>query len=136
VPAAGYVGPPRRSTPTRAEDILSAATSAPPEEASRWWSRTGAVPSDLPPAASAPRTPVNAGTSDAGLPIRVPMAQLPGENAAPGPQPGRLTTEPPDPSQVSSVLSRFYSGVHRATAEELRQQAELARQADGQRANR
>jgi hypothetical protein len=128
---AGPVGPSRRSTPTRAEDILSAASSAPPEEASRWWSRTGAVSSNLPAAASATRAPVDAGTSDAGLPIRVPMAQLPGERVAStasgsGQQPLRLMPEAPDPSQVSSVLTQFYSGVHRATAEELRQQAERA----------
>lgn len=77
--------------------------------------------------APAPRGPVDAGTSDAGLPIRVPMAQLPGDGIVPAQrpadQPAKIVREP-DPSQVSSMLSAFYSGVHRATAEELSQKGE------------
>jgi hypothetical protein len=121
----GHDGAPRRATPTRAEDVLSAvSTSA--SEASRWWSRTAqASPSKQP--APVPRAPVDAGTSDAGLPIRVPMAQLPGDGIIPArrpvDQPAKIVHEP-DPSQVSSMLSAFYSGVHRATAEELRQNGE------------
>jgi hypothetical protein len=50
------------------------------------------------------------------------MAQLPGDGTVPTQrpvdQPAKIAHEP-DPSQVSSVLSAFYSGVHRAAAEEL-----------------
>jgi hypothetical protein len=115
---------PRRATPTRAEDVLGAANPAPADE-SRWWSKTApAEPSK--PAAPAPRQPVSAGTSMAGLPIRVPMAQLPGDSAVPAQrapeQPPKVAHEP-DPSQVSSVLSSFYGGVRRATAEDESSQA-------------
>jgi hypothetical protein len=62
----------------------------------------------------------------AGLPIRVPMAQLPGDSAVPAQrapeQPPKVAHEP-DPSQVSSVLSSFYGGVRRATAEDESSQA-------------
>ncbi len=121
----GHDGAPRRATPTRAEDVLSAvSTSA--HEASRWWSRKVPASTNKQPA-PAPRGPVDAGTSDAGLPIRVPMAQLPGEGIVPAQrpvdQPAKIVHEP-DPSQVSSMLSAFYSGVHRATAEELSQKGE------------
>jgi Nitrate and nitrite sensing/Histidine kinase-, DNA gyrase B-, and HSP90-like ATPase len=116
----GGDGAPRRATPTRAEDVLSAVSTSMPE-ASRWWSRTAPASPSRPPA-PAPREPVDAGTSDAGLPIRVPMAQLPGDGTVPTQrpvdQPAKIAHEP-DPSQVSSMLSAFYSGVHRAAAEEL-----------------
>lgn len=116
----GGDGMPRRATPTRAEDVLSAVSTSAPD-ASRWWSRTSpAAPSQQP--APAPRERVDAGTSDAGLPIRVPMAQLPGNGGVsaerPADQPAKLAHEP-DPSQVSNMLNAFYSGVHRAAAEEL-----------------
>jgi hypothetical protein len=49
------------------------------------------------------------------------MAQLPGSNVVPvqrtGDEPVRPAYEP-DPAEVSSMLSRFYSGVGRATAED------------------
>ena len=65
---------------------------------------------------------MDGGTSTAGLPVRVPMAQLPvsGESTVPikATPPPKLPYAEPDPSQVGSMLSRFYSGVHRATAEE------------------
>jgi hypothetical protein len=73
------------------------------------------------PAAPAPRRPVSAGTSTAGLPIRVPMAQLPNESAVPagGPDPEQAKiAHEPDPSEVSSVLSRFYSGAQRGATED------------------
>jgi len=70
-----------------------------------------------------PRIPVIAGTSNAGLPIRVPMAQLPGDNGETSAvQRLEEVTVPvyaePDPTSVGSMLAQFYSGVHRATAEE------------------
>jgi len=75
-----------------------------------------------PPRVPAPRQPMDGGTSTAGLPVRVPMAQLPvsGESTVPikATPPPKLPYAEPDPSQVGSMLSRFYSGVHRATAEE------------------
>jgi hypothetical protein len=72
----------------------------------------------------AQRTPVTAGTSNAGLPIRVPLAQLPGNNSGgqgPAPdvtQPLTVSHTEPDPASVSSMLTRFYSGVHRAANED------------------
>jgi hypothetical protein len=110
--------PPRRSTPTRAEDVLGAARGA-NAEPSRWWSRTGPTTPDRPQTPT-PRSSVSAGTSSAGLPIRLPMAQLPGRTAVPaqrvGSEPVRPTCEP-EPSDVGTMLSRFYGGVRRATAE-------------------
>jgi hypothetical protein len=117
---------PRRST--RAEDVLGTgrpaegAAAADANTASRWWSRTAPVNAPA-PRAPAQRQPVSAGTSDAGLPIRVPMAQLPGDGGPPPPAdvpvsaPPLMTGVEPDPSHVGSMLSRFYSGVHRAAAE-------------------
>jgi methyl-accepting chemotaxis protein len=109
----------RRSTPPRAEDILSAASKT-SSEPNRWWSRTDqTMPSKR--LNTPPPQPVNAGTSSAGLPIRRPMAQLPGSNVVPAQRTGDELVRPayePDPSEVSSILSRFYSGVGRATAED------------------
>ena len=114
------VGQPRRDKPTRAEDVLGTGTRTPEPETSRWWSRTAPIEPSK-PAIPAPRKPVSAGTSTAGLPMRVPMAQLPGESAIPPTgseeQQAKIVHEP-DPSAVSSLLSRFYSGVERGTAEE------------------
>jgi hypothetical protein len=61
----------------------------------------------------APRAPIDGGTSGAGLPLRVPMAQLPGELT----QPLVPAYAEPDPQEVSSMLTRFYGGVHRAARE-------------------
>jgi hypothetical protein len=59
------------------------------------------------------------GLGPAGLPVRVPMAQLPDNQlksaAASSPKPAEAE---PDPTHVGSVLSRFYGGVHRAAAED------------------
>jgi hypothetical protein len=49
------------------------------------------------------------------------MAQLPGSNVVPAQRTGDELVRPayePDPSEVSGMLSRFYSGVGRATAED------------------
>ncbi len=63
---------------------------------------------------------MTAGTSNAGLPMRVPMAQLPGDAAAPpaGVEPPVKMNHEPDPTAVSSLLAKFYDGINRATAEE------------------
>jgi hypothetical protein len=70
--------------------------------------------------------PVTGGTTARGLPVRVPMAQLPAEEvagAANGPSgPPQRPADEPDPDDVGSTLSRFYGGVRRAEAEESTQQ--------------
>ncbi|MEV6930815.1 hypothetical protein AB0M46_40875, partial [Dactylosporangium sp. NPDC051485] len=114
--------------PTRAEDILGAAArgnAAPAAKGTRWWSRGGGGDAPAPaPAIPAQREPVTAGTSSAGLPIRVPLAQLPGDPtgqvpAEPEPtQPITVGHTEPDPASVGSMLTRFYSGVHRAANED------------------
>jgi hypothetical protein len=138
VAAGGWPGTgpdrPRRTTtprpvPTRAEDVLAAADPAPPA-ASTWWSRQGrsvgagsgtASPSRAAGAGAGavgpPPVPVTGGLNANGLPVRVPMAQLPEATPAavpsiPGPR------DEPDPDEVSGVLSRFYGGVRRAEAED------------------
>jgi signal transduction histidine kinase len=100
-------------------------------EASAWWSRAGAAGAPLPSAGAAapapPEVPVTGGTTARGLPVRVPMAQLPAEeaaslaNGAVGGPPQRPADEP-DPDDVSSTLARFYGGVRRAEAEETTQE--------------
>ena len=118
--------PPSRRGPTRAEDILDAAArggagTPAASNGTRWWSKGGAGSAGRvsPPSVAAPREPVTAGTSEAGLPIRRPMAQLPAEQAAAPPAPMVTVTHgEPDPDQVSSMLARFYSGVHRAGSED------------------
>jgi hypothetical protein len=108
--------------PTRAEDVLNAVNSA-SSEPSRWWSRSGA-PAPLKRSTPGPPQPVIAGTSSAGLPVRQPLSQLTGEDTGPAEQPGEEPVRgryEPDPSEISSMLSRFYGGVERATAEEQTQ---------------
>jgi hypothetical protein len=158
--------PPRRATPTRAEDVLGAGRGA---SDSVWWSRrpAGSAPStaasgagaaggssgkgpsayggsaatapsggsgtgadiatrsapaavSASPTASAPPAwpmpaPAHNGRNEAGLPMRVPMAQLPQQYAAPV---ARDTMTEPDPQEVGSTLSRFYGGIHRAALED------------------
>ncbi|WP_243707824.1 nitrate- and nitrite sensing domain-containing protein [Micromonospora sp. KC606] len=112
-----------RPKPLRAEDVLAPA--GPPAPAGGgWWSRQGPAPSS--PAsighvtAEPPVTPVIGGTSTRGLPVRVPMAQLSAVT-----EPARPTVpaarEDPDPEAVGGMLSRLYSGVRRAEAEEDRE---------------
>lgn len=118
----------QRRGPSRAEDIIGAAArgnAAPPAKGTRWWSRgaAGDAPASTARAVPAQRTPVTAGTSASGLPIRVPLAQLPGDT---GQASMPDVTQPivvashtePDPASVSSMLTRFYSGVHRAANED------------------
>jgi hypothetical protein len=64
--------------------------------------------------------PADGGTSGAGLPVRVPMAQLPNNPlAAPTspPAPGTGSDES-DPAEVKAALRRFYRGVHRANPDD------------------
>jgi signal transduction histidine kinase len=82
-----------------------------------------------PTAAAGPeRAGVVAGTNASGLPVRVPMAQLPGarQEQSAGPRPaaapnGQVSRPDPDPDAVGSTLSQFYAGVRRAEAEETAQ---------------
>jgi signal transduction histidine kinase len=111
---------PRRLTPTRAEDIIGGGRAS---TASVWWSRRAAASR---PVAALPMTahPVyEPDVSSAGLPVRVPMAQL-REGGPGGAHPATVQdgngAQPyvPDPIQVGGVLTRFYGGVHRAVAED------------------
>jgi signal transduction histidine kinase len=63
--------------------------------------------------------PADGGTSEAGLPVRVPMAQLPNNPLAtpPSATPNEGTDDS-DPAEVTAALNRFYRGVHRAKADE------------------
>ncbi|WP_243704597.1 nitrate- and nitrite sensing domain-containing protein [Micromonospora sp. KC723] len=109
-----------RPVPLRAEDVLAPAGSPDPAGGG-WWSRQGPAPAS--PASTGhvtpepPVTPVIGGTSARGLPVRVPMAQLSAVT-----EPARPTVpvarEDPDPEAVGGMLSRLYSGVRRAEAEE------------------
>lgn len=118
-----------RRTPARAEDVLGDAQATGILD-SVWWSRPDGPPGDGDRAAAAAAEPRPDGTPDrapdgtdaavrtstSGLPIRIPLAQLPTSTGRP---PG---AEPPvdaglDPDELGSTLSAFYGGVHRAEAE-------------------
>ncbi|MEO3743124.1 nitrate- and nitrite sensing domain-containing protein [Plantactinospora sp. B5E13] len=121
---------PVREIPTRAEDVLGAAgpVGAPP---STWWSRqgrstagvtvsaAGAADTPVVPAAgnAPPAITVTGGVNSRGLPIRVPMAQLP-TNSGPSQPKVPRPREEPDPDQVGGMLSRYYRGVRQAEAED------------------
>ncbi|MGW0434994.1 sensor histidine kinase [Micromonospora sp. NPDC003197] len=92
---------------------VSGDTSAP---ASAWWSRQGTRPA-APAPAPKPAAPRTGGVNASGLPVRVPMAQLPGANPAAAP-PVPAPRHEPDPDAVGGMLTRFYGGVRRAEAEE------------------
>jgi hypothetical protein len=122
-----------RRGPARAEDVLKSAGATATETGSTWWSRQGGGragsiangPAATPPATSGPAgptppsVPITGGTMANGLPLRVPMAQLPDVGEAPRPA-ARIPTArvEPDPEAVGSMLSRYYSGVRRAEAED------------------
>ena len=57
------------------------------------------------------------GTNERGLPVRVPMAQLTAVTTA-RPAGPAARHDDPDPDAVGGMLSRLYSGVRRAEAEE------------------
>ncbi|WP_435125873.1 nitrate- and nitrite sensing domain-containing protein [Micromonospora tulbaghiae] len=109
-PAAAPVTAPR-PRPGRAEDVLTPAAGA---AGGGWFSRQGPAPSapGVTPVPAA--TPVTGGTNERGLPVRVPMAQL--TSAAPADR--SVVRHEPDPEAVGGMLSRLYSGVRRAEAEE------------------
>ncbi|GIJ80249.1 Signal transduction histidine kinase [Micromonospora phaseoli] len=104
--------------PVRAEDVLAPAV---PAASGGWWSREG--PSSAVPAVGAgmpapPAVPVTAGTNERGLPMRVPMAQLSAVTQPARPEQQRAARHDPDPEAVGGMLSRLYSGVRQAEAEE------------------
>ncbi|GAB7047033.1 sensor histidine kinase [Catenuloplanes indicus] len=113
----------RPARPIRAEDVLGAASGA--SGGGTWWNRSGAgkptggtTALDRTPAA--PAAPVTGGTNSAGLPMRVPMAQLPDGQGGPAPAgraPERKVAEL-DPEATGTTLSRFYSGIRAAETEE------------------
>lgn len=123
-PEPGTTRRPARSVPTRAEDILTPAAGGSSSAGSTWWSRQGRggargsspARGSAPVRAAAP-APVTFALNANGLPIRVPMAQLPSANE-PASQVVPAQRHEPDPDAVSGMLSRLYGGVRRAEAEE------------------
>jgi hypothetical protein len=111
-----------RRVPTRAEDVLGAGQA--PQDASLWWSRRGAAATSRAAPASSPAEPVpavvepsvNGGVSAVGLPVRIPMAHLPGPGSRPSTSVATIVE--PDPTEVGAVLTSFYGGVHRAVSED------------------
>ncbi|MEV4656421.1 nitrate- and nitrite sensing domain-containing protein [Micromonospora sp. NPDC049301] len=103
-----------RPVPVRAEDVLAPAASG---TGGGWWSGQGPAQPAGPVSVVPPATPVTAGTNERGLPMRVPMAQLSAVT-----RPARPESAPArddlDPEAVSGMLSRLYSGVRRAEAED------------------
>ncbi|MFC5922799.1 nitrate- and nitrite sensing domain-containing protein [Micromonospora vulcania] len=108
-----------RPAPVRAEDVLAPAGS----RGGGWWSRQGSTapagPGPTTPTGSPvpPAVPVTAGTNERGLPMRVPMAQLSSVTRPARPE-STPTRNDPDPEAVGGMLSRLYSGVRRAEAED------------------
>jgi hypothetical protein len=109
--------------------VLKSAGATATETGSTWWSRQGGgAPGGLngrPAAATGPggptppTVPVTGGTMANGLPLRVPMAQLPLVDDEPRPAaPVASSRVEPDPEAVGSMLSKYYSGVRRAEAED------------------
>ena len=109
-----------RPVPVRAEDVLAPAAGPPSPQGGGWFSRQGS--STLTPGVTPapPATPVTGGTNAQGLPVRVPMAQLSAvtQSARPSEPAPRHDL---DPEAVGGMLSRLYSGVRRAEAEETRE---------------
>ncbi|KWV32109.1 sensor histidine kinase [Micromonospora rifamycinica] len=121
LPVAGRRPDRSSGTPLRAVDVLTPSVPTPVDAGGGWWSRQGPVSSSpvslgesLP---APPVVPVTGGTNERGLPVRVPMAQLTTVTEPARPQPTRVR-EDPDPEAVGGMLSRLYSGVRRAEAEE------------------
>ncbi|WP_433310176.1 nitrate- and nitrite sensing domain-containing protein [Micromonospora sp. CA-269861] len=120
LPVAGRppgVGVPRqgRPTPVRAEDVLTPAAAR--GAGGGWYSRQGPTAPVVPAPAAPPTVPVSAGTNERGLPVRVPMAQLSAVTRSAQPMTAPTRTDP-DPEAVGGMLSRLYSGVRRAEAED------------------
>ena len=114
----------RPGCPVRAAESRSAPRTCSPRPAHRaapagggWWTRQGPTPVAGAERPAPPTAPVTGGTNDRGLPVRVPMAQLTAVTQSARPdQPERR--HDPDPEAVGGMLSRLYSGVRRAEAED------------------
>ncbi|MFI6784411.1 nitrate- and nitrite sensing domain-containing protein [Micromonospora sp. NPDC050276] len=104
-----------RPVPVRAEDVLTPAVAR--GDGGGWWSRQGPSTPAVPAPAAPPTIPVTAGTNERGLPVRVPMAQLSAVTRSAQPMSAPIRTDP-DPEAVGGMLSRLYSGVRRAEAED------------------
>jgi hypothetical protein len=117
---------PRRVTPLRAEDVLGSGQS---DDGGVWWSRrpaagaaarpTGGAGGGDPGSGVAPGGSVPAATR-VGLPVRVPMAHLPGPDGQPtdgSRGASAVRAAEADPGEVGRTLARFYGGVHRAVDE-------------------
>ncbi|MEV6811969.1 nitrate- and nitrite sensing domain-containing protein [Micromonospora sp. NPDC051296] len=110
------------AVPVRAEDVLAPAA-MPANAGGGWWSREGpssAVPPTGAGMPAPPAVPVTAGTNDRGLPVRVPMAQLSAVTQPARPEQQQPARHDPDPDAVGGMLSRLYSGVRQAEAEETK----------------
>ncbi|MFI5484214.1 sensor histidine kinase [Micromonospora echinaurantiaca] len=109
-----------RPVPVRAEDVLAPAA-APVPAGGGWWTRHGpATTPSVDGIPVPPAVPVTGGTNARGLPVRVPMAQLSAVTRSARPE-QPPTRHEPDPDAVGGMLSRLYSGVRRAEAEETRE---------------
>jgi signal transduction histidine kinase len=119
VPAPAVPAPAVPAPAVPAPAVPAPAAQVVPDAGVSWFSRTGApaTPAATPVAATVgapPTTPVTGGLGRTGLPLRVPMAQLPGGNGA---GPVAAPRDDADPDAVSSLLNRFYGGVRRAESE-------------------
>ncbi|MGC5310039.1 sensor histidine kinase [Micromonospora zamorensis] len=104
-----------RPVPVRAEDVLTPAGAR--DNGGGWWSRQDPSAPVVPAPPVPPAIPVTAGTNERGLPMRVPMAQLSAVTRSAQPTSAPTRTDP-DPEAVGGMLSRLYSGVRRAEAED------------------
>lgn len=104
-----------RPVPVRAQDVLTPAATG--DNGGGWWSRQDSSAPVRPAPAVPPAIPVTAGTNERGLPMRVPMAQLSAVTRSAQPMSAPTRTDP-DPEAVGGMLSRLYSGVRRAEAED------------------
>ncbi|MGC4880595.1 nitrate- and nitrite sensing domain-containing protein [Micromonospora sp. DT43] len=117
-PPAAAVPHQNRPVPVRAEDVLApAGVGSAVDGGGGWWSRQGPTAPAAPGPAVPPATPVTAGTNERGLPVRVPMAQLSAVTRPAQPASAQTRAEL-DPEAVGGMLSRLYSGVRRAEAED------------------
>ncbi|MGK5673234.1 nitrate- and nitrite sensing domain-containing protein [Micromonospora sp. URMC 106] len=107
-----------RPVPVRAEDVLAPAGGSTVPAGGGWWSRQGPAPAPARETSpTPPAVPVTGGTNARGLPVRVPMAQLSAVTRSARPEQPAVRHDP-DPEAVGGMLSRLYSGVRRAEAED------------------